>query len=46
VIVLLTRDSITFLGLGLSVLGTIGYFRYRRTRIEGRALYAADSAYP
>lgn len=39
------RDSITFLGLIGGVLGAIGYVRYRKTRIEGRALYDADAGY-
>ena len=45
-IMLLTRDAITFLGLILAILGAIGWYRYRATRLEGRRLYDADAAYP
>ncbi len=44
--VLLTRDAITFTGLILAILGAIGWYRYRATRIEGQKLYDADAAYP
>ena len=33
------------LALALGVLGGIGWFRYRSTRIEGRARYDSDSGY-
>ena len=45
-IMLVTRDAITFLGLILAILGAIGWYRYRATRLEGRRLYDADAAYP
>lgn len=43
VIVLMTRGQLALLGLILGVAGVLGYFSYRRTRIESRARYDADS---
>ena len=45
VILLLLGKGIGLLALILGVLGAFGYFRYRRTRIEGRARYDADAGY-
>jgi hypothetical protein len=44
-VMLLLGNRIGLLGLILGVLGTIGYFRYRGTRLEARARYEADSGY-
>jgi hypothetical protein len=45
VVLLLLGKGIGLLALALAVLGGIGYFKYRSTRIEGRARYDADSGY-
>jgi hypothetical protein len=45
VVLVLLGKGIGLLALALAVLGTIGYFKYRGTRIEGRARYDADSEY-
>ena len=45
VLLLLLGKGIGLLALVLAVLGAIGYFKYRGTRIEGRARYDADSDY-
>ena len=45
VVLLLVGKGVGLLSLALGVLGGIGYFKYRRTRIEGRARYDADSEY-
>ncbi|MEO7178168.1 MAG: hypothetical protein ABIW83_04935 [Allosphingosinicella sp.] len=45
VILLLMGKGVGLLPLALGVLGGIGYFKYRKTRIEGRARYEADSEY-
>jgi hypothetical protein len=45
VILLLLGKGIGLLALVLGVLGTIGYLKYRRTRIEGRARYDADAGF-
>jgi len=45
VVLLLLGKGIGLLALALAVLGGIGWFKYRRTRIEGRARYDADSDY-
>jgi hypothetical protein len=45
VILLALGKGIGLLALLLGVLGTIGYFSYRRTRLEGRARYDADAGY-
>ena len=45
VVLLLLGKGIGLLALALGVLATFGYFRYRRTRLEGRARYDADSGY-
>jgi hypothetical protein len=45
VVLLLLGKGIGLLALALAVLGGIGYFKYRSTRIEGRARYDADSDY-
>ncbi len=42
---ILVGKGIGLLALALGVLGGIGYFRYRKTRIEGRARYDADAGY-
>ena len=42
---ILVGKGIGLLALALGVLGGIGYFKYRKTRIEGRALYDSDSGY-
>jgi hypothetical protein len=42
---LLMGKGIGLLALILAVLGTVGYFKYRSTRIEARARYDADSEY-
>ena len=44
-IVLLTRGDLALLGLILGVGGAFGYFSYRKTRIESRTRYDADSGY-
>jgi len=45
VVLLLLGKGIGLLALILGVLGVIGYFKYRSTRIEGRARYDADAGY-
>jgi hypothetical protein len=45
VILLALGKGIGLLALVLGVLGAIGYFSYRRTRLEARARYDADSGY-
>jgi hypothetical protein len=45
VVLLLLGKGIGLLALALAVLGGIGYFKYRSTRLEGRARYDADSDY-
>jgi hypothetical protein len=45
VVLLLLGKGIGLLALVMAVLGTIGWFKYRSTRIEGRAKYDADSGY-
>ena len=45
VVLLLLGKGIGLLALALAVLGGIGYFKYRRTRLEGRARYDADAGY-
>jgi hypothetical protein len=45
VILLLLGKGIGLLALVLGVLGTIGYWKYRSTRLEGRARYDADADY-
>jgi hypothetical protein len=45
VVLLLLGKGIGLLALVLGVLGTLGYWSYRRTRIEGRARYDADAGY-
>jgi hypothetical protein len=45
VILLALGKGIGLLALAMAVLGTIGYFKYRGTRIEGRARYDADAGY-
>jgi hypothetical protein len=45
VVLLLLGKGIGLLALALAVLGGIGYFKYRSTRIEGRARYDADTEY-
>lgn len=45
VVLLLLGKGVGLLALALAVLGTIGYFKYRGTRIEGRARFDADSDY-
>lgn len=44
VVLLLLGKGIGLFALVLGVLGTFGYLSYRKTRIEGRALYDADGA--
>lgn len=44
-IILVTRGDLTLLGLILGVAGVFGYFSYRKTRIESRMRYDADSGY-
>ncbi|MEO8461128.1 MAG: hypothetical protein ABI451_11420 [Dokdonella sp.] len=46
VMVLLTRDAITFLGLAMALFGGFAWWSYRKMRIENRARYDADSGYP
>ncbi|HYI41420.1 MAG TPA: hypothetical protein VE053_13990 [Allosphingosinicella sp.] len=45
VVFLLAGKGIGLLALVTAVLTTIGYFKYRSTRIEGRARYDADAEY-
>ncbi|HEX8241226.1 MAG TPA: hypothetical protein VF574_15940 [Allosphingosinicella sp.] len=45
VILLLVGKGIGVLALVLGVLGAIGWFKYRSTRLEGRARFDADSEY-
>lgn len=45
VVLLLLGKGIGLLALILGVLGTIGYLKYRSTRLEGRARYDADAGY-
>jgi hypothetical protein len=45
VVLLLLGKGIGLLALALAVLGGIGWFKYRSTRIEGRARFDADSDY-
>ncbi|MGZ8287086.1 MAG: hypothetical protein ACXWUQ_15890 [Allosphingosinicella sp.] len=45
VVLLLLGKGIGLLALALAVLGTIGYVKYRSTRIEGRARFDADTDY-
>jgi hypothetical protein len=45
VVLLLLGKGIGLLALAMAVLGGIGYFKYRSTRLEGRARYDADSGY-
>ncbi len=45
VVLLLLGKGIGLLALALAVLGGIGYFKYRSTRLEGRARYEADAGY-
>jgi hypothetical protein len=45
VILLLLGKGIGLLALVLGVLGAIGWFKYRSTRIEGRARFEADKDY-
>ena len=42
-ITLFTRSAIMVLALLLSILGAVGFVRYRKTRIEAKALYDADA---
>ncbi|HEX8061606.1 MAG TPA: hypothetical protein VF535_00150 [Allosphingosinicella sp.] len=44
-VLLLLGKGIGLLALALGVLGTIGYLKYRSTRIEGRARFDSDSDY-
>ncbi len=44
-ILLLLGKGVGLLALASAVLGGIGYLKYRRTRIEGRARFDADSDY-
>jgi hypothetical protein len=45
VVLLLLGKGIGLLALALGVLGSIGYWKYRSTRIEGRARFDADAGY-
>jgi hypothetical protein len=45
VVLLLLGKGIGLLALAMAVLGGIGYFKYRSTRLEGRARYDADADY-
>jgi hypothetical protein len=45
VVLLLLGKGIGLLALAMAVLGGIAYFKYRSTRIEGRARYDADADY-
>ena len=45
VILLLLGKGIGLLALALAVLGAIGFWKYRSTRLEGRARYDADADY-
>jgi hypothetical protein len=45
VALLLLGKGIGLLALAMAVLGGIGYFKYRSTRLEGRARYDADADY-
>ena len=42
VVLLLLGKGIGLLALAMAVLGGIGYFKYRSTRIEGRARYDSE----
>lgn len=44
-VILLTRGDVPILGLLLGVGGAFGWFSYRKTRIESRARFDADSGY-
>lgn len=44
--VLIARGDVALLGLVLAVGGAVGFYFYRRTRIESRALYDADARGP
>ena len=44
-VLLLMGNRLGLLALVLGVLGTLGYVSYRRTRLEARARYDADSGY-
>jgi hypothetical protein len=44
-ILLMLGKGIGWLTLILGVLGAFGYFKYRSTRLEGRARFDADSGY-
>ena len=44
-VMLLFGSRIGLLSLILGVLGVVGYFRYRRTRLDARARYDADAGY-
>ena len=39
------RDAVPILALALTVLGVPGFFLYRKTRLEARAQFEADSGY-
>ncbi|HEX8622638.1 MAG TPA: hypothetical protein VF718_11775 [Allosphingosinicella sp.] len=45
VLMFLIGSRLMLLGLVLGVLGAIGYFRYRGTRLEARSRYDGDSGY-
>lgn len=45
VVLLLAGKGLGLLALAVGVLGTIGYLKYRKTRIEGRARFDADAGY-
>lgn len=45
IVLLLLGKGIGLLALALAILGGIGYFKYRNTRIEGRARFDGDSGY-
>jgi hypothetical protein len=42
---LLARDAISFLGIGLMILGPVTYFIYRSTRVEATGQFEADSRF-
>lgn len=44
-IALLMHGQLALLGLILGIGGSFGYFSYRKTRLESRARYDADSGY-
>lgn len=45
VIFLIAGKGVGLLALAAGGLGTVGYFKYRKTRLEGRARFDADSGY-